>query len=246
MNGRRWLRALGLVVRTAFVASPWRAAVVFTVLPLASLSVVLSGLWLKMLADGVVSNDAEKAMLAVLAVTASLTIQHVMVVVISKLRFSLQERTSLRFERELLELVCGLPGLEHHERPEYLDRIEMLRAQRATFAQAVGAVVMNIGVFAQAIATGILLVHVHPLLLALPVLNVVTFLTESRSGAIIADATEASAAETRLAREHFSTATSYASAREVRVFGLADELRTRHRAASDAARVTMVRANVRA
>ena len=186
---KQWFRALWLVIRTAFVASPWRAAIVFTVLPLASLSVVLSGLWLKLLFDGILEDNTDKALMAVALVAGSLTIQHTLTVVLSKLRFSLQERTSLRFEKELMELVAGLPGLEHHERPEYLDKIEMLRAQRAVFAQAVGAVVMNIGVFAQAIATGALLVHVHPLLLALPMLNLITFFTEAKSGGIITAAT---------------------------------------------------------
>ncbi|HLF40275.1 MAG TPA: ABC transporter ATP-binding protein [Acidimicrobiia bacterium] len=241
----RSLRGIFLVVRTAFVASPWRSALVFTVLPLASLSVVLSALWMKMLADGIVSGDADKAGLAILAVAASLTLQHLLVVVISKVRFTLQERTSLRFERELLELVAGLPGIEHHERPDYLDRIEMLRAQRAVFAQAVGAVVMNIGVVAQAVATGALLLHVHPLLLALPLFSIVSLITEARSGRLVVDASETTAAETRLAREHFLTATSFGFAKEVRVFGLADEILGRHRRASEAARQEMVRANVR-
>jgi ATP-binding cassette subfamily B protein len=242
----KWLRALLLVVRTAFVASPGRAAVVFTVLPLASLTLVLSGWWLKMLADGIVYRDADRAAMAVLAVTASLAFQHVMVVVLSKVRFNLQERTSLRFERELLSLVAGLPGIEHHERPDYLDRIEMLRAQRAVFAQAVGAVVMNIGVLGQAVLTGVLLYHVHPVLVGLPVLSLMSFFTEAESGALIVAASEASAADTRLAREHFSTATSYGFSKEVRIFGLGDEMVGRHRKASESARAQMVSANVKA
>ncbi len=247
----RWLRAVALVVKTAFAASPGRAIVVFTVLPLASLSVVLNGLWLKMLADGIVrywngQGDGTQATMAILAVVASLTVQHLFVVVISKLRFTLQERTSLRFERELLAMVAGLPGIEHHERPEYLDRIEMLRAQRAVFAQAVGAVVMNIGVVAQAVATGALLLHIHPILLGLPAFSLITFFTEARSGRLIVDASEASAADTRLAREHFTIATSFANAKEMRVFGLTDEILGRHRTASEDVRRKMVRANVRA
>jgi len=239
------LRAIILVVRTAFMADPWRAAVVFTALPLASLTVVLSGLWLKMLADGVVHEDAADAGIAIVAVALSLTVQHVLVVVLSKTRFTLQERTSLRFERKMLELVAGLPGLEHHERPEYLDKLEVLRAQRAAFAQAVGAVVMNLGVAAQAVATGALLYHLHPAFLALPLLNLITFVTEARAGSIGVAASEETAADTRLAREHFTTATTYTFAKELRVFGLADEIIGRHRQASESVRQRMVRATLR-
>ena len=227
----RWLRAVGRVVRTAFVADPWRASVIFTFLPLISLSVVLTGLWLKMLADGLVKGSADQAGVGILAVAVSLTMQHVVVVVLSKARFTLQERTSLRFERELLELVAGLPGIEAHERPEYLDKIELLRAQRAAFAQA--------------IATAALLAHVSPVLLLLPLFSVFTFVTEAKAGAISVRASEASAAQTRLAKEHFTVATSYGFAKEMRVFGLGEEILGRHRRASESVRRTMVRAALR-
>ena len=240
-----WLRAIRRVIRTAFIADPWRASIIFTFLPLISLSVVLSGLWLKMLADGIVRGDAERAGVGIVAVAASLTMQHLVVVLLSKARFTLQERTSLRFERELLELVAGLPGIEAHERPEYLDKIEVLRAQRAAFAQAVGAVVMNIGVFVQAVATALLLVHVSPLLLLLPLFSLVTFVTEAKAGSISVKAAEETAADTRLAKEHFTVATSYGFAKEVRVFGLADEVLGRHRRASESVRKKMVRATLR-
>ena len=132
-----------------------------------------------------------------------------------------------------MELVGGRPGSSITNVPTTSTSIEMLRAQRAVFAQAVGAVVSNIGVVGQAVLTGALLFHIHPVLLGLPLLNLVAFLTESKSGALIVEASEASAADTRLAREHFSTATSYGFAKEVRVFGLATEIVGRHRKASD-------------
>src|SRR5687767_6383168 len=110
----RWIRALCLVVRTAFVASPARAALVFTMLHLLSLTVVLYCYWLKQLADRIMYHDAALAAVGVFAVAASIGFQHVMVVVLSKIRSTLQEQTSMRFERELIELVAGLPGIEHH------------------------------------------------------------------------------------------------------------------------------------
>ena len=108
----------------------------------------------------------------------------------AKIRFTLQERTSLHFERELVAMVAALPGIEHHERPEYLDKLEILREQRAAFAQAVYAVTESIGVLIQAAGTGFLLFQVHPLLLVLPVLNLISFVTDARGGAIMVEASE--------------------------------------------------------
>jgi ATP-binding cassette subfamily B protein len=240
-----WFRALGRVVRTAFAADPTRSAVVFVVLPLMGLSQVLSAWYLKMLIDGIVHQDSGAAGMAIVAVATLIVTGHVVVVVLSKVRFTLQEKTSLHFERELLAMVAALPGIEHHERPEYLDKIEILRAQRAAYAQAVGAVVSNIGVLAQATGTGILLYHVHPVLLLLPLLNLIAFVTDAKGGSIMVAGSEDAASDERLAREHFQTATSYGFAKEVRVFGMADEMLGRHRRAAENGRTKMVRAAMR-
>ncbi len=240
-----WFRAVGRVIRTAFAADPGRATVVFVGSPLLDLSPVLGALWLKMLFDGIVKNDAGAAGLAAALVAASLVVAHLSTVVMAKIRFTLQERTSLHFERELMAMVAALPGVEHHERPEYLDKLELLRDERAAFAQAVYAVTQSIGVLIQAAGTGYLLFQVHPMLLVLPVLNLFSFITDARGGSIMVEAAEDSAADSRLAREHFQTATTYSFSKEVRVFGLAEEMLGRHRRASEAARSKMVRAAFR-
>ena len=240
-----WFRATGRVIRTAFAADPVRALFVFIGSPLLGLSPVLGALWLGMLFRGLENGDAGEAGVAAMLVAGSLVLSHLSTVVMAKIRFTLQERTSLYFERELLAMVAALPGIEHHERPEYLDKLEILREERAAFAQAIYAVTQNVGVLLQATGTGYLLYKVHPLLLVLPILNLFSFITDARGGTIMVNASEESAADVRLAREHFQTATTYGYSKELRVFGLADEMLGRHRRASEAARTTMVRAAVR-
>ena len=246
-----WFRAMGRVIRTAFAADPLRAAIVYTFQPLLGLAPVLSALWLKMLIDAIVRADhgeagaAGDAGVAIALVAASMVAAYVSVVVLSKIRFTLQERTSLHFERELLAMVAALPGVEHHERPEYLDKIQILQEQRAAYSMAVTAIVQNFTVLLQAAGTGILLYRVSPILLFLPVLNLISFVTDARGGAIMVEASEDSAADVRLAQEHFQTATKYSFSKEVRVFGLADEMLGRHRRAAETARTKMVKAAVR-
>jgi ATP-binding cassette subfamily B protein len=240
-----WFRAIRRVIRTAFAADPARATFVFIGSPILDLSPVLGAVWLAMLFRGMQNGDAGSAGLAAGLVAGSLVAAHLSTVVMAKIRFTLQERTSLHFERELLAMVAGLPGIEHHERPEYLDKLEILREERAAFAQAVYAVTQNVGVILQAVGTGYFLYRVHPLLLVLPVLNLFSFITDARGGSIMVDASEESAADARLAREHFQMAATYSFSKEVRVFGLADEMLGRHRRASETARHKMVRAAFR-
>jgi len=240
-----WFRAMGRVIRTAFAADPLRAGIVYTIQPLLGLSQVVSALWLKLLIDGIVKRDAGTAGLYAMLVGASIVALYISVVVLSKVRFTLQERTSLHFERELLAMVAALPGVEHHERPEYLDKIQILQEQRAAYSMAVTAIVQNFTALLQAAGTGVLLYQVSPILLFLPVLNLIAFVTDAKGGSIMVAASEDSAGDVRLAREHFQTATRYSFSKEVRVFGLADEMLGRHRRAAEAARTKMVRASVR-
>jgi len=190
---RIWFRAIGRVIRTAFAADPVRAAFVFIGSPLLDQTTVLQALFLKMLFDGLQKGDSGSAGFAAALVAGSLVVLHSSGVVMAKVRFTLQERTSLYFERELLAMVATLPGIEHHERPEYLDKLELLQEQRSAFAQAVYAITGNVGVLIQAGLTGYLLWQVHPLLLLLPLLNLISFVTDARGGAIMVDAAERSA-----------------------------------------------------
>jgi ATP-binding cassette subfamily B protein len=240
-----WFRAIARVVRTAFAADPVRALFVFIGSPLLGLSPVLGAVCLGMLFRGLENGNAGDAGMAAMMVAGILVLSHLSTVVMAKIRFTLQERTSLHFERELLAMVAALPGIEHHERPEYLDKLEILREERAAFSQAVYAVTQSVGVLLQAAGTGYFLFQVHPLLLVLPVLNLFSFITDARGGTIMVDASEDSAGDVRLAREHFQTATTYGFSKEVRVFGMADEMLGRHRRASEDARSKMVRAAVR-
>ena len=46
------------------------------------------------------------------------------------LNVGLRENVGAYLDARLIELVSSVPGLEHHERSDYLDEIELLRTQR--------------------------------------------------------------------------------------------------------------------
>ncbi|MDQ3931832.1 MAG: ABC transporter ATP-binding protein/permease, partial [Actinomycetota bacterium] len=221
------LRALVFVISATFRADPWRALLSCLLVPVMGLAAAATGLWLKLLVDGITSKRPSLALAAVGALAATTALGHVLKVVLGKVRFRLQEATSLRLERRLVELAASLPGLEHHERPEFLDRVEHLRAQRGSVSQVVAAMLMTGQVLAAAIGTAILLVSIHPGLLLLPLLGLPSLATSARSAGILDATGRRTAQHSRLASHYLKLATALGPAKELRLFGLGDEIRER-------------------
>ena len=241
---RDGLRSLLFVVRSAFRADRWRAAAVFALVPLTGVATAAFGLWLKLLADAAGAGRMGLALLGAAALAATVVARHLLAVVLGKLRFMLQERTGLLLEARLVELSASLPGLEHHERPEYLDKLEHLRTERGSLGQAVGVVVVNLSVAAEAVAMVVLLATVHPALLVLPLFGLPSLLA-SRRGAVVVDrAKEETAQPRRVGLELLSLTASLGPAKEIRLFGLGDHLLARHRNIAESVRDRQVRSRV--
>ena len=236
----------------AFVAVCWREdrrrALVSLVLMLAqSAALPLAAPALAVLTDAVVAGDRARATTAAVgvavAVIASLTAGHFAHIAY----FELSEATSLRLDRELVELANGSPGLEHHERPDYADRLQVLRTElgRAGF-QAVQAVLTALGLGLAIAITAVLLARLDPLLLLMPLAAVPPLVLGRRAESLVARSREASAQDVRRARHLLALGTQPGPAKELRASSLADEVRRRHREAYGAASRVLVRGEARA
>jgi ATP-binding cassette subfamily B protein len=238
------LRSLGFIVATSFRADPWRAAAVCALTPTSALGTVGAGLSLKLLADAAAGGRPGVALGAAGALAAITGLSSVARLVLARLRFRLQERVGLLLERRLVELAAGLPRLEHLALPEYLDRLEYLRAERSALSQAIGTVVMSGSVALQVLSTGMLLASVHPWLLALPLFGLPTLGATARSAVLTDAAKAATAYEARLSRKYLDLAGSVGPAKELRLYGLGEEMLARHQALGESAVRTRVRARL--
>jgi ATP-binding cassette, subfamily B, bacterial len=144
------------------------------------------------------------------------------------LRFRLEESTSLLIDRELIALTAGAPGLEQHERPEHLDRLELLRNERRSLGGAVGALMENVGVVTSVVSTAALLATVDPRLLLLPLAGAPAIATTAWRRNLIRKLENDTTEPLRAAKHLFHLATSGPPAKELRVFGLRDHLRDRY------------------
>jgi ATP-binding cassette subfamily B protein len=140
----------------------------------------------------------------------------------------LQERASHEIDKEIIALVAGLPGIEHVERPEHLDKVDRLRDDQWLLAQSIESLANWAVLLFSIVTTLAVLVSVHPLLVLLPLFGIPSVLASIRAERIRREFLDRNSADFRLWVDHLRLGTSQAAAKELRVFGLGPELVRRH------------------
>jgi ATP-binding cassette, subfamily B, bacterial len=156
------------------------------------------------------------------------------------------EAAAIGMEAELMTLVNGSARLDHHERPEYADKITVLRRELGGLQDGVQGLLQMLTLTVSLGVTAVLLAFVNPWLLLLPVMAVPSVLASRRATAIVDRGKEASAADTRASWHLFHLATRGAPAKELRVLRLQEEIRRRNARLWDSAGRTLLVAERRA
>ncbi|MFE0172147.1 ABC transporter ATP-binding protein [Streptomyces sp. NPDC059002] len=229
-------RAAALLITTAFRADARRALLVLVLAPVVGGCGVLSGLAIREATDAALRQDIRAALTAAALLVAAVVTTYSAGAFVSGLRIHLQQHVGLLLDRRLMELTGGIPTLTHHEHPDYLDRMELLRTHRGELGGAFGALVENLRALFGLGTTLALLGTVHPALLALPLFALPTVFAAHRGNVLVGRAERDTAEPDRLRRTLLELSCSPAAAREIRVYGLADELTRRHDALQDTVR----------
>ncbi len=226
---RSTVRALWTALAISLRADLRRCLAVVVLNTLTSLTVVLLAWWLKRLVDAAASAEAAAALAAAVGLGATGALGRLAAWWSTRLFFPLKEHTGLYLDRRLIELSTGIAGLEHHERPQYLDQMDLLRFEGHVLAVGGSTAAGALATVVQAAATGVLLASVNPLLLAVPIVALPSFWAGSKAERLRQLALDDTADDVRLARHLFELTTSPAPSKELRVFGLGDELLRRQR-----------------
>jgi ATP-binding cassette, subfamily B, bacterial len=141
----------------------------------------------------------------------------------------LGENTDVYLFARLMALTAGIPGLEHHERPDYLDKVELMRSERGYLANPLNPISWSVAAIVQMVLVLGLMMAVHPLLGLLPLFGLPSLLVTFRTEQAQADLVERQAEPHRVSRHLLELATRAGAAKEVRIFGLAGELLARRR-----------------
>jgi ATP-binding cassette, subfamily B, bacterial len=142
-----------------------------------------------------------------------------------------RDRVTIALESHIARLQASVVTIEHHERPEYLDRLAVLRTQVFVLDHMYLSMFTISGWVLRLAVTVVLLMSIHPLLGLLAVFALPTVLTSTWRPGVERAAEERGASAIRLARHLFDLATTASPGKEVRVTGIGDRLVTQRREA---------------
>jgi ATP-binding cassette subfamily B protein len=203
--------------------------VAFAFSQLAVLPDALLALWLKWLGQGVLGHQAGLVRAAVLGLGVSATATWFLGTVSTRVQRRFRDKVTIALESHVARLQASLVTIAHHERPEYLDRLAMLRDQVFVLDHMYMSVFSTCGWILRLVVTIGLLVSIHPALILLALFAVPPALTSVWRPMVERAAQERAAQPNRLARHLFVTATTAPPGKEVRVTRIGPSLVSRRR-----------------
>ncbi len=203
----------------------------FVLSQLAALPDALIALWLMLLGEGVLGNRPGLVRAAAVGLAVSATATWFLSTVSMRVQRRFRDRVTIALESHVARLQASVPTIAHHERPEYLDRLAMLRDQVFVLDHMYMSLFSTCGWILRLGVTVALLASIHPALVLLAVFAVPTVITSTWRPAVERAASERAAQSNRLARHLFTIATTAPPGKEVRVTGIGDRLVTKRREA---------------
>ena len=135
-----------------------------------------------------------------------------------------RDKVTIALESHVATLLASIATIAHQERPEYLDRLSVLRNQVFMLDHMYMSLFSTCGWILRLGVTIALLVSIHPALALLAFFALPPVFTSTWRPAVERNAYERGAPASRLARHLFDMATTAAAGKEVRVTGIADRL----------------------
>jgi ATP-binding cassette subfamily B protein len=198
---------------------------------LAALPDALIALWIKFLGEGVLERDRRLLLLAAVGLGVSAAATWILRTVDTRVQRRFRDKVTIALESHVARLQASVVTIAHQERPDYLDRLAVLRDQVFVLDHMYMSLFSTAGWILRLGVTIALLVSISPVLALLAVFAVPTVLTSTWRPAVERGAQERGASSNRLARHLFVTATTAPPGKEVRVTGMGPRLVHERRAA---------------
>lgn len=193
----------------------------------------LTALWLKMLANGVTGDRPHEIVAAMAGLAVSTAAAWLLRIVGQRIQYLFQERATIAIEAHVVKLQGSVASIEHHERPEYLDRLQILKDHAFLLNHLYPALMSSVGAIARVLITVALLMTIHPVLALLAVFAAPTILFSSWRAGIERRNEETAAPRRRLARHFFDLGTQAGPGKEIRVWRIGPRLISWRREAWD-------------
>ncbi|WP_159079455.1 ABC transporter ATP-binding protein [Plantactinospora sp. BC1] len=240
------LQVVWLGTRLAIRAGGWRVGVI----ALCSLSLALqpsaNALALKLVTDGALAGDWTRAGIGVGTLAAMIAVMFSAYGISVPLQTTVSERAARLFEQDVMRLVTSIPTVEPHERPDFADRLEVLRSNSRLLVGALWTALSNVSFFVGAASALSLLAGADPALLLLPLFGIPLFVTSARAERLRDGAIGRTAEASRTSTHLFRVATTPQFGKEIRIFRLRDEIVSRFHRVSEETNRELFAADLRA
>jgi len=218
------LPSLWRTVKLGYRAEPRGLVLAFSMTVFMALPDALIALWLKFLADGVKHRDRAQLLTAAFGLAASATATWFLRVVFTRVQRRFRDKIAVALEAHVATLQASVATIEHHERPEYLDRLAVLRDQVFALDHLFMSLFSTVGWIIRLVVTLALIMFVSPLLVFLPLFAIPIVMTSTWRPGVERKVEESVAPHDRLARHLFGLGTTPAAGKELRVDGIGDRL----------------------
>jgi ATP-binding cassette, subfamily B, bacterial len=225
------LSSMWRLCKLGYRHEPRLMLVAFVLSLLSALPDALLALWFKMIGDGVLRHDMSVVRVAAIALGVSATATWFLRTVSTRVQRRFRDKVTIALESHVARLQASVVTIAHQERPDYLDRLAMLRDQVFVLDHMYMSVFSTCGWIVRLGVTIALLMSIHPALALLALFAVPASLTAMWRPSVERVAQERAAPFNRLARHLFATATTAPPGKEVRVTGIGDRLRKQRREA---------------
>jgi ATP-binding cassette subfamily B protein len=218
------LSSMWRVLKLGYRHEPGMLLTAFTLALLAAVPDALFALWLKLLGEGVLQGDRVLVTATALGLGATATATWFLVTVSTRVQRRFRDKVTIALESHVARLQAEIATVAHQERPDYLDRLSVLRNQIFVLDHMYMSLFSTCGWILRLIIVIGLLMSIHPALVVLALFALPTVYTSSWRPGVERAAEQSRASASRLAQHLFRTATTAPPGKEVRVTGIGPKL----------------------
>jgi ATP-binding cassette, subfamily B, bacterial len=213
------LVTMARTLRHAFRAEPSTGVLAVVLAVLAVVPGALLAVWLKLVVDGVTQHERALVITGTVGVAGSAIAIWLLRLASSRVTRRFRMKVAVALESYVADLQASVDTIEHQERPEYLDRLAVLRESVYQLDHMLLAIIDTVSSVACLALTVAVLMTVSPWMVLLVPFAVPTVLVSSwRSGAVRV-AEETAAPSQRRYRHFFALGTTAGPGKELRVTG---------------------------
>ena len=225
------LSSMWRLCRLGYRYEPGLMGTAFVLTVVAAVPDALLAVWFELLGKGLLEHKPGLLEFAIVALAVSAVATWLMQTISTRIQRRFRDKVTIALESHVARLQADISTIAHQERPEYLDRLSVLREQIFTLDHMYMSVFATAGWIVRLGITIALLATVNPVLITLVLFALPTVAATSWRPVVERTAQERGAQSDRLARHLFTVTTTASPGRELRLLGIGPQLAARRRTA---------------